>query len=289
MGTRPGSSPVGGAPAGSFNRITKYRGELTRAGEVACLEPWPMQFRPIHVAGLLALIFSVPAGASELRVEPRAVVELFTSQGCSSCPKADALLEELSARTDIVSLAYHVDYWDYIGWEDTFGAKANSDLQRDYAQSWGSSRIFTPQMVVNGSGGVVGSKREEVNAAIAAASLPVDVAIAETADDMLEVDVAARPGTKDAVVWLVTFLDRAEVDIERGENKGRKVAYTQIVTGRQVLGMWDPATGAQLKLPLDEVLTGSSNGAVILVQEERNGFPGPIIGAASITRSAPAT
>jgi len=86
------------------------------------------------------------------------------------------------------------------------------------------------------------------------------------------------------VVWLVTFLDRAEVDIGRGENRGKKVAYTQIVTGRQVLGMWEADSGAHLKLPLSEVLTDGANGAVILVQEERNGLPGPIVGAASFTR-----
>ena len=248
-----------------------------------------MLTRPFHIAALLALAFTVPAAASELRIGPKAVIELFTSQGCSSCPKADALLEELSKRKDLVALAYHVDYWDYIGWADTFGSKAYSDRQRDYAESWGTGRIFTPQMVVNGTAGVVGSKRDLVSSEIAKAKLPLAVTIRETAKGMLQVSVPGRDDLNDAVVWLITFLDRAEVEIERGENKGRTVAYTQIVTGRQVVGMWESDTGAQLKLPLDEVLGNGSNGAVIMVQEERNGLPGAILGAASITRPVPAT
>ena len=244
-----------------------------------------MLFRPLFCA-LALLALGLPVSAGELRQGPKAVLELFTSQGCSSCPKADALLDELGERQDIVTLAYHVDYWDYIGWEDTFGAKENTQRQRDYAAAWGSSRIFTPQLVVNGAFSVVGSKRDKVDAALADADLPLDVTLTPGADDMLAVEVAGEPGAgpDNAVVWLVTFVDRAEVDIDRGENEGKKIAYTHIATGRQVLGMWEPATGASLKLPLDEVLTGDANGAAILVQEDRDGLPGPIIGAASFTR-----
>ncbi|MGV3491469.1 MAG: DUF1223 domain-containing protein [Devosia sp.] len=231
-----------------------------------------------------ALVLVTPAVAGEFKIAPKAVLELFTSQGCASCPKADAMLEEIGQRDDVVTLAYHVDYWDYIGWEDTFGAKMNSELQRDYAERWGSSRIFTPQLVVNGEEGMVGSKRELVNKAVGGASLPLTVSLAESAGDMLDVSVAGHDGYRKSAIWLVTFLDRADVLIERGENKGKQIAYTQIVTGRQVLGMWDPANGASLTLPLSEVLTGRSNGAVILIQEERDGLPGPILGAASFTR-----
>jgi hypothetical protein len=230
----------------------------------------------------LALISTALAG--EIKLAPKAVLELFTSQGCKSCPKADAMLDEMGKRPDVVALAYHVDYWDYIGWEDTFGAKENSDRQRDYAESWGSSRIFTPQLVVNGKGGLVGSKRDAVNGALGSASLPLDVKLSEAPDDMLQVSVPAKAGEPDAMIWLVTFLDRADVTIERGENEGKQVAYTQIVTGRQVLGMWKAGAGAELTLPLAEVLTGRSNGAAILIQQDRDGLPGPIVGAASFTR-----
>jgi len=242
-----------------------------------------MNFRPFPAALALALVLASPAGAGELRQRPTAVLELFTSQGCSSCPAADALLTELGGRDEIIALAYHVDYWDYVGWPDTFGAKAHSDHQRNYAASWGSSRIFTPQLVVNGTEAVVGSRRQEVDIAVQNASLSVPVALSEVGG-MLKVSIGPRPGLRAAVVWLITYIERADVDIERGENRGKRLAYTQIVTGRQVLGMWEPATGATLTLPLAEVLDDGATGAAILVQEERRGLPGRILGAASYQR-----
>lgn len=244
-----------------------------------------MFLRATLPAALLTLGLLSPAVAEELRGRPKAVLELFTSQGCSSCPKADALLEEMSKSPDYVALAYHVDYWDYIGWPDTFGAKANSDRQRDYAEGWGSSRIFTPQLVVNGVKGVVASRKGDVEGAVtgSGSTLPLQVDL-KTAGDMLDVSIGGDDDIEQAVVWLVTFIDRAEVAIERGENKGKTIAYTQIVTGRQAVGMWEPQSGASFKLPLSEVLTDTSNGAVIMVQQERDGFPGRILGAASFTR-----
>ncbi|MBU1526836.1 MAG: DUF1223 domain-containing protein [Alphaproteobacteria bacterium] len=242
-----------------------------------------MFLRPVIAIALLGLATLSPALAGETRAKSKAVLELFTSQGCSSCPPADALLEKMSENPDYIALAYHVDYWDYIGWPDTYGAKANSDRQRDYAASWGSSRIFTPQLVVNGVKSVVASRRAEVESAVGATGLhlPIDLT---TAGDMLEVSVAGDDDMEEAVVWLITFIDRAEVDIQRGENKGKKIAYTQIVTGRQAVGMWEPQSGARFKLPLTEVLPEGSNGAVIMIQQERDHLPGRILGAASYTR-----
>lgn len=224
-----------------------------------------------------------PAAAGQLKQAPKAVLELFTSQGCSSCPEADALLQELAERPDIIALAYHVDYWDYIGWADTFGSKAHSDRQRAYAKSWGSSRIFTPQLIVNGSEGVVASHRDEVGDAVQAAMLDLDVTL-EPTSDTLEISIPGREGFRDAVVWLVCFRDRADVAIERGENRGKTISYAQIVMGRQALGMWDPRTGANLKLPLKEVMPDRANGLAVIVQQEKDGLPGPIIGAASFLR-----
>jgi hypothetical protein len=230
---------------------------------------------------VLSLLPVVPAGAEEARTNPTAVLELFTSQGCSSCPPADALFEELGKRKDLVTLAYHVDYWDYIGWADTFGAASNSDLQRDYAASWGSSRIYTPQLVVNGAHGVVASNSREIDHALASAALPLPITLTRN-EGVLNVSINGKDGVApDAVVWLVTFRDRADVPIERGENQGETITYTQIVTGRQVLAMWDSKTGAHFKLPLAEVITGNSTGAAILVQVDKKGLPGPILGAAS--------
>ena len=230
---------------------------------------------------LIAVLTASPAVAEELRQHPRAVLELFTSQGCSSCPDADARLRELAGKADVIALAYHVDYWDYIGWADTFGTKANSDHQKAYAAAWGSSRIFTPELVINGEKGVVGSRAKEVDAALDGATLSVPVSLV-LGDDMIDVDVAARPGAGDAMIWLVTFKDHDQVMIERGENAGRTMDYSQIVTGRQMLGMWDAATGTHLRLPLSQITGGGGNGAAILVQTGKNGLPGPILGAASV-------
>tara|TARA_R110002124_G_scaffold109676_10_gene262843 strand:- start:8282 stop:9019 length:738 start_codon:yes stop_codon:yes gene_type:complete len=245
-----------------------------------------MRFSPWLSAALATVVLSVlaqPASADGVRMRPKAVVELFTSQGCSSCPPADALLTSLAGQQDVVALAYHVDYWDYVGWKDTFGAAEYSDRQRAYAQSWGSSRIFTPQMVINGTKGVVGSRRGEVNGAVDRASLPLPIDVTEDGD-MLKIAIPADLTLKDAVVWMVTYVDRADVAIERGNNAGKTMAYTQVVTGRQVVGVWECSTGATIKLPIPEVLANTSTGIAVIVQQERDGLPGPILGAAAFER-----
>ncbi len=242
-----------------------------------------MHIRSALIAASMFAALGLPAPAAEIRSNPSAVVELFTSQGCSSCPPADAALETLNKRADIIALAYHVDYWDYIGWKDTFGDHDNTSRQRAYARSWGSSSVYTPQLIVNGRSGVVASRNDEVKGALKNAALQLPVALS-VADDMLNISIEGRAGGKEAMVWLVSFLDHANVAIERGENAGKTMSYAQIVTGRQVLGMWEPTSGTHLKLPLSEVLHGLSNGAVILVQEETSGLPGPILGAASFIR-----
>jgi hypothetical protein len=239
---------------------------------------------PALIPALIIVALPAIAVAGEFKTDPRAVLELFTSQGCSSCPPADALLTTLDKRPDVVTLAYHVDYWDYIGWTDTFGAKANTDRQRAYAAAWHDDSVYTPELVVNGAMGVIGSRKDEVENALNAAQLPIPVNLKTDSDGMLDVSIEGKAGQKESDVWLVTYIDSANVAVERGENAGKTLSYSQVVTGRHILGMWDPVTGAHLKLPLDEVLTGPSNGAAILVQSEHNGLPGPITGAASFVR-----
>lgn len=230
----------------------------------------------------VSLALVAGSAADSANKSPKAVVELFTSQGCASCPPADALLTSLAERGDVVALAYHVDYWDYIGWEDTFGTRTFSDRQRNYAKSWGSSRIYTPQMVVNGAEGVVGSKRDAVHDALASAQLPLAVGL-ERHGDMLAVTIPADDSLQDASIWLVRYLVRADVGIDAGENAGKNMVYTQVVTDRQILGAWEAKNGTEIKLPLAG-LSGAEKGNIglaILVQDERNGLPGPILGAAS--------
>lgn len=236
---------------------------------------------------LLALcvaLVPLPLQALDLRVEPRAVVELFTSQGCARCPEADGLLGELGERDDIVALAYHIDYWDYAGWEDTFALPANTQLQKAYALSWGKNRVYTPQMVINGRNGMPGSHRDEVTEAVARAALPVGIALAAQDEEAVTFSAPGRAGHGPAVIWLVTYMHGAQVVVERGENSGRALDYSHIVTARLPIGMWDPTEGASFAIPLAEMLGQRNDGAAILIQEKNGQLPGPIIGAAAIIR-----
>lgn len=241
-----------------------------------------MRLYPLFVAACFA-VSVLPSGAEELRTAPIAVVELFTSQGCSSCPPADALLSKIGARPDVIALAYHVDYWDYIGWTDTFGNPAFSDYQRAYAAARGEKRIYTPQMMINGQTDVVGSRAADVERTIAGASLPLVVKIARQ-NDMLTIDIAADARFGPAGLWLVTYKQSAQVAISKGENENRQIDYTHVVTQRQILGMWEPDTGARLKLPLIDLLGPNSDGAAIIVQQDRRGLPGRILGASSFSQ-----
>ena len=135
-------------------------------------------------------------------------------------------------------------------------------------------------MVVNGAKAVVGSRRHDVQQAVERASLPLAVDLT-LSGDMLKVAVPPKADLSDAVVWLVTFKNRADVKIETGDNAGKSMVYTQVVTGRQVLGMWESETGAELKIPLGEVLGDANTGIAIVVQQERGGMPGSILAAAA--------
>lgn len=219
----------------------------------------------------------------EARTGAEAVVELFTSQGCPRCPEADALLAELGAREGVVTLAYHIDYWDYVGWEDTFALPANTELQKAYAASWGKSRVYTPQMVINGEHGIVGSQTGEVEAALGTSALEIDLEVSIEDDDAARLSAPGEAGLHPSIVWLVTWREMAEVPIERGENSGKVLAYTHIVTGRQAIGMWSPQAGADITIPLEAAL-GHNDGAAIIVQEKKGELPGRILGAALIER-----
>ncbi|WP_164730474.1 DUF1223 domain-containing protein [Pelagibacterium montanilacus] len=238
--------------------------------------------RHIGLVVCSALALGTAPLVAEETAQPRAVVELFTSQGCSSCPPADALLAQLGARDDIIALAYHVDYWDYVGWEDTFALPAHGELQKSYASLWGKNRVYTPQFVVNGAVGVPGSQIAGIGDVLAQQSLPVGVVLARGDQQDLAVEIPGNGQFSDAVIWLVSFRERGDVTIERGENSGKSLSYTHIVTGRQAVGMWSAREGASLRLPMPEITSPSSDGLAILVQEKVGELPGPIVGAAVI-------
>ena len=207
--------------------------------------------------------------------ERRVVVELFTSQGCSSCPPADALLRELAAREDVVALALHVDYWDYIGWKDSFADPRHSKRQKAYAAARGERMVYTPQMVVDGRQAVVGTKEMKLADLIARHRVtPREVELsARREGDVLS--IAAR-GTLDrpVQVHLVRYIPSREVSVSRGENAGRTLTYTNIVTDWTVAGTWDGDKPLSMRLPL----TGDQPVVVLLQQE---GF-GPIRAVAEL-------
>src|SRR4051812_18421572 len=201
-----------------------------------------MKHFPGLYAGLLACaVASTAAGVEpETHSAPKAIVELFTSQGCSSCVAADAYFADLAKRDDVLALSLHVDYWDYLGWRDTLGRAENTARQRDYAEVRGTRRIFTPQITVNGTTDLVGSNRSAVDAAISQSKLVVPVTMHRgngTVD--IEVGALSLPHSWPTTIRLVLFSTEAEVAIDRGENAGSTIDYYNVVRTMRPIGMWD--------------------------------------------------
>ena len=228
-----------------------------------------------------ALLFAAPhtqAGAAELPT----LVELFTSQGCSSCPPADAYLIELDKRDDVIALSMHITYWDYIGWKDPFASQAITDRQREYGRRIGRGRIYTPEIIVNGVLDAVGSRKSAVDSIIdkVQASMPatLDIALSVTADDSLRISIPGGHVAGTATVWLARF-DREQItEIERGENNGRTLRNIHVVREIRAIGTW---TGQPLDiaLPLSTLFAANgdgNDGCVIIVQQD--GF-GQVLGA----------
>ena len=231
----------------------------------------------LRLCGLLATfaLACLPARAGESPV----VVELFTSQGCSSCPPADAYMRELATRDGVIALSFNVDYWNYLGWEDTLASPAHTERQRAYARRLGLSGVYTPQIVVNGATEGVGSKRGKVEEQIAAARtkpLPVEVSFTDKGD-MLTLDVGAgkAPG-QPVTLWLIRFTKEETVEIGKGENRGRTMTYAHAVRELTPVGMWS-GKAMSLTLPKGDLLAGGFDGCVALLQA---GKGGPILGAA---------
>nr|WP_232845688.1 DUF1223 domain-containing protein [Aurantimonas marina] len=216
---------------------------------------------------------------------------MFTSQGCSSCPPADRLLTKLAKEPGVLALGYHVDYWDYIGWRDIFGSAANTERQRAYAQAFATTTIYTPQMVVNGRKGVVGSHEAKIRKLMRTTALPAGdgtpkVALSVEGDRLhITADVGELdPDAPAPVLMLVTFDDEATTTIERGENSGRTIVNTRPVRDWRLLGMASEEP-MDIDLPLASLLKrGEPNGgcAVILQSVTRDGVPGPILAAAQM-------
>lgn len=231
-------------------------------------------------------ILALGAGAAVACIAPGAVaglprpvvVELFTSQGCSSCPPADAFFEELRSAPNVIALSYHVDYWDYLGWKDTLGSPEYSQRQYDYARSRGDMDVYTPQMIVEGRNHFVGSNRNVVLEAIRRAQAePKGVPVTLTGKGgELAIEIGSAPSANESMVWLMPVVPRISVKILKGEIAGKEIAYYNIVRGLVPAGMWS-GEAKTLTLPKDGVLRSGATGCVALLQQ---GKAGSILGAA---------
>ena len=232
----------------------------------------------------MALALAFPARAS---TPSPVVVELFTSQGCASCPPADAYLGDLARRRDLIVLSFHVDYWDYMGWKDPFASAQATTRQRRYARALNQSYVYTPQIVVDGRGQSVGTERGAVERLIAEARThrtpKIPVAFSRDAKGRLQVTVSSARSHQRAAVWVVLF-DRARTTrIKRGENKGRELTAFNVVRSIRRLATWE---GAEMTIPIDvpdDPMDGR-DGCVVIVQSEAMG---PILGAAYVPLTGP--
>jgi hypothetical protein len=218
---------------------------------------------------------STPMSPPSAVAAPRAVIELFTSQGCSSCPPADKLFSQLARDPSVIALTLPVDYWDYLGWKDTLASPAFSSRQRHYAQLRGDGNVYTPQAVVNGIGHVVGSDKGKIEQQLSGASLPVALALSETPAG-LTLDLAGHEtGRTMAItgrkgqVYLVPVTRSASVAIQRGENRGKTITYAQVARGIHLVGHWN-GEASSITLPKEqlEALAGASgaDGFVAILQ-----------------------
>lgn len=226
--------------------------------------------------GLLAMaVGGDAAGGSKSPV----VVELFTSQGCSSCPPAEAFLGDLAKRDGVIALEFHVDYWDYIGWKDHFAKPAFSGRQKQYVRSLKSRYSYTPQMVIDGKTHVVGSNRGEVEDLIRKfqAERGEGPAIKMSRKgDTLKVDVGAGKSAAAYDVVLVTFDKPHVTEVRRGENRGKKLRNSNVVREIMSLGAWN-GKAVTFKVSLDG--KDGDGGCAVLVQKRGNG---PMLTAAKM-------
>jgi len=218
--------------------------------------------------------------------EPRAVVELFTSQGCSSCPPADKIIGELAKDPSVIALSMPIDYWDYLGWKDTLADSRFSARQKAYSQMRGDRDVYTPQVVVNGSAHVVGSDRAGIEDAIGntektAGVMSVPVTMTQ-AGKQITVSVAAStkaPAMAHGEIWICSISKAVSISIGRGENRGREVTYHNVVRNLLKVGDYNGSAGSW-NVPLENISRDGVDAAVVYVQDGNRDKPGAMLGAA---------
>lgn len=231
-----------------------------------------------NLIALSALTFGLTLGSAQAAERP-IVVELFTSQGCSSCPPADELLGKLATRDDVLALSLPVNIWDYLGWEDTLATPAFTQRQRDYVEQLGGRTVYTPQMVIDGVADAVGSREGHVTRAISLRQemRHDEVDISFTSDEgTVTLNVGAKPGLHHATLWLVRYTKETKVKIRRGENAGETITYTNVVQDMIPVAMWN-GRALSFTLPKDDLMAEGFDGCAAILQTDGTG---PILGAA---------
>jgi len=241
------------------------------SGSAGLVAPQEEQAAPVEEAQKV-MLSTVPAPT---------VAELFTSEGCSSCPPADELLGELMERQFVLPLSYHVDYWDYIGWKDRFAKPEFTSRQRAYAEAQGTRMVYTPQMVVAGAIDVVGSDRKAVNRALKSAftrNAMYSIKDLRQSDGTVIARFPEAPIGLPATIWLVTYIKQVESNVTRGENAGRKLFSYNVVQSIQRVGVW---RGEALDLPIvldKEAVEGEPDACALIANQADFG---PIVAAAA--------
>jgi hypothetical protein len=239
----------------------------------------------LAVAGFLSVAnASAQAAGLSNQKQNASVIELYTSQGCSSCPEADQLLNQLAQRPDVIALSFPVSYWDYLGWKDTLARPENSERQRGYARILGDGEVFTPEVIVNGMQNCVGSNLADIEKAfkttkplVGKEAVPLS---ARLGGGRLIIDAGAAPSGSQhqkGKVWVASVLSALTVKITRGENAGNVVTYTNVVRDLTEAGEWSGAP-ISYDLPLNSLSKDGDMFVVFLQTEEL----GPIVGATRV-------
>ncbi len=220
-------------------------------------------------------------------VEPRAVIELFTSQGCSSCPPADKLMAEYANDPSVIALSLAVDYWDYLGWKDTLALSGHSNRQRAYARARGDRQVYTPQAVVDGAVHALGSDKAAIERAIRqtreqSAPLQLPVKIEQSGGELTVTVPAAQDEKGQAEVWLCPITKTIPVSIGRGENSGHTITYTNVVRRWIKLGDWT-GKAESFTVPMKDFQNGQIDSAAVVVQSGVASAPKLMLGAAQIS------
>ena len=230
--------------------------------------------------GAAAMAAPFMASTAQSAAQP-VLVELFTSQGCSSCPPADRLAATLKDRPGVQVISFNVDYWDYLGWRDTLASPDYTKRQMDYAHARGDNDVYTPQMVINGNAHVVGSAQSEVEAAIAAAakSVPKISVVLKATDNDLIVELGDGAAQEEGTLWLMAIAPQVDVKIERGENSGSTVSYHNVVRKLVPAGTW-MGKATKLMLPKNNIMIEGSTSCLAVLQKRALG---PVLGFAMLT------